>query len=275
MEHGYSHQVLHQVPPGDFHTFSTFRIQTSLARGTNVPLPPGSTRFPPGEFLRKFYVRLPRNQEEPRSGHQVRTRFSLGEFLRKFYVGIPEPSAHQVRARFQSTRLNFYESSPFGIPEPGSHKWKPRSPSGRTRFQQGRTVNARIGHVGAESLTHFPAVLPGIHLTKNIWGLNRDKLFRIWEGICNLFRSGDIMQDSNKQGSSGFEPSGENRKWLTPAEAAEYLRIETRTVLSWARQGKLKAYTLSGTKRRVWRFLSIDLDAMMRQPSVLSERRLI
>jgi excisionase family DNA binding protein len=199
--------------------------------------------------------------------------------------GGPTFPCHQVRPGFH--QVNFYESSMFGCPgtrrnhvpatrcEPGSHKWKPRSPSGRTRFQQGRTVNARIGHVGAESLTHFPAVLPGIHLTKNIWGLNRDKLFRIWEGICNLFRSGDIMQDSNKQGSSGFEPSGENRKWLTPAEAAEYLRIETRTVLSWARQGKLKAYTLSGTKRRVWRFLSIDLDAMMRQPSVLSERRLI
>jgi len=47
------------------------------------------------------------------------------------------------------------------------------------------------------------------------------------------------------------------------------------------RQGKIKAYSLSGTKRHIWRFRKEDLDAaLMKLPvvpsgslTVLSERR--
>ncbi len=56
--------------------------------------------------------------------------------------------------------------------------------------------------------------------------------------------------------------------WLTASEAAQYLSVEPRTVLLWARQGKLKGFTLSGTKRHVWRFRHCDLDAMLTRPSV-------
>jgi len=59
-------------------------------------------------------------------------------------------------------------------------------------------------------------------------------------------------------------------KWMTANEAAEYLRIEPRTVLAWARAGKIKAYALSGTKRKIRRFLLADLDSiMLPRPSVL------
>jgi len=51
--------------------------------------------------------------------------------------------------------------------------------------------------------------------------------------------------------------------WLTATEAAQYLNIKTRTVLLCARCGRIKAYTLAGTKRRVWRFLHCDLDAFL------------
>ena len=51
--------------------------------------------------------------------------------------------------------------------------------------------------------------------------------------------------------------------WLTAEEAAQYLRIKRRTLLLWVRQGKIKAYKLSGTKRCVWRFLRQDLDAVL------------
>ena len=51
--------------------------------------------------------------------------------------------------------------------------------------------------------------------------------------------------------------------WLTAAEAASYLSVKVRTLLLWARQGKVKAYSLSGTQRRVWRFRAADLDAML------------
>jgi excisionase family DNA binding protein len=56
--------------------------------------------------------------------------------------------------------------------------------------------------------------------------------------------------------------------WLTAEEAAGYLKIEPRTLLMWARKGKIKGYVLSGTRRQTWRFLHADLDAMLTGPSV-------
>ncbi len=61
---------------------------------------------------------------------------------------------------------------------------------------------------------------------------------------------------------------GERPAWLTATEAAQYLSVEPRTVLFWARQGKLRGFKLSGTKRHVWRFRHSDLDAMLMGPSV-------
>jgi len=63
---------------------------------------------------------------------------------------------------------------------------------------------------------------------------------------------------------------GKPFQWLTAEEAAQYLKVKVRTLLHWARQGKVKGYPLSGTKRRVWRFLYADLDAMLVGPAVLS-----
>ena len=70
-------------------------------------------------------------------------------------------------------------------------------------------------------------------------------------------------------------------EWLTAEEAAGHLKVKARTLLLWVRQGKVKAFALSGTKRRVWRFRREDLDsALMQSPvvpsiplSVRSERR--
>ena len=75
--------------------------------------------------------------------------------------------------------------------------------------------------------------------------------------------------------------TSENTDWLTPAEAAAYLKVKPRSLLLWVRQGKLQAYALSGTKRRIWRFRKEDLDAALlacavipsEAPTVLSERR--
>jgi excisionase family DNA binding protein len=57
-------------------------------------------------------------------------------------------------------------------------------------------------------------------------------------------------------------------EWLTANEAAQHLRVEARTLLMWARQGKIKGYILSGTRRITWRFLRCDLDATMQLPTV-------
>jgi excisionase family DNA binding protein len=58
-------------------------------------------------------------------------------------------------------------------------------------------------------------------------------------------------------------------EWMTAEEAATYLRVKTRTLLLWVRQGKVKAFALSGTKRRVWRFRRQDLDAALLESPVL------
>jgi excisionase family DNA binding protein len=57
--------------------------------------------------------------------------------------------------------------------------------------------------------------------------------------------------------------------WLTAKEAAIYLKVKPRTLLLWVRQGKMKAFALSGTERRVWRFRQMDLDASLLEFSVL------
>jgi excisionase family DNA binding protein len=49
--------------------------------------------------------------------------------------------------------------------------------------------------------------------------------------------------------------------WLTAREAAAYLKVAHRTLLYWARQGKVKGHVLSGTRRQTWRFRQADLDA--------------
>lgn len=72
-------------------------------------------------------------------------------------------------------------------------------------------------------------------------------------------------------------------QWLTANEAAAYLRVKVRTLLLWARQGKIKGYTLSGIARHTWRFRKEDLDSALLNcpvlpctlPSVLSEPRRI
>jgi excisionase family DNA binding protein len=71
--------------------------------------------------------------------------------------------------------------------------------------------------------------------------------------------------------SSEREQFGELRtaEWLTAVEAAGYLKVKVRTLLLWVRQGKVKAFALSGTKRRVWRFRHSDLNAALLESAVL------
>jgi excisionase family DNA binding protein len=56
-------------------------------------------------------------------------------------------------------------------------------------------------------------------------------------------------------------------EWLTAAEAAAYLRVAHRTVLDWAKSGRIPARKLSGTARVTWRFRRSELDAMLCAPS--------
>jgi excisionase family DNA binding protein len=58
-------------------------------------------------------------------------------------------------------------------------------------------------------------------------------------------------------------------EWMTANEAAEYLKVKPRSLLLWVRAGKLPAYSLSGMKRRVWRFRREDLDSAILSRPVL------
>ena len=52
-------------------------------------------------------------------------------------------------------------------------------------------------------------------------------------------------------------------EWLTSEEAAQYLKVERRTLLQWVRDGKTRAFQLSGITRHVYRFRQSDLDGML------------
>jgi excisionase family DNA binding protein len=63
-----------------------------------------------------------------------------------------------------------------------------------------------------------------------------------------------------------------DNQWLTASEAAQYLKVQPRTILKWAKQGTIPAHALSGCKRVTWRFLKEELDrAMLKPPSVAGQ----
>jgi excisionase family DNA binding protein len=57
-------------------------------------------------------------------------------------------------------------------------------------------------------------------------------------------------------------------EWLTAAEAAAYLKIAPRTLVRWAKEGRVPAHRLSGLSRVTWRFQRSELDAMLCRSSV-------
>lgn len=69
------------------------------------------------------------------------------------------------------------------------------------------------------------------------------------------------------------EVSDVTTEWLTANEAAQYLKVQHRTVLKWAKEGRIPAHSLSGLKRVTWRFLKSELDAMLASPSAARDWR--
>lgn len=84
-------------------------------------------------------------------------------------------------------------------------------------------------------------------------------------------RKGELvsMQSVERADKRSLQPS-EHTEWLTAREAAEHLKIKTRTLLLWTRQGKINGYALSGGRRHVWRYLRAELDAAVFGKPVLS-----
>jgi excisionase family DNA binding protein len=61
--------------------------------------------------------------------------------------------------------------------------------------------------------------------------------------------------------------------WLNANEVSRYLKVKPRTVLKWAKEGRIPAHPLSGSRRITWRFLKAELDAMLALPSAAEHRR--
>jgi excisionase family DNA binding protein len=62
-------------------------------------------------------------------------------------------------------------------------------------------------------------------------------------------------------------------QWLTATEVSRYLQVKPRTILKWAKEGRIPAHPLSGSKRVTWRFLKSELDAMLALPSAAEHGR--
>ena len=63
-------------------------------------------------------------------------------------------------------------------------------------------------------------------------------------------------------------------EWLTATEVSRYLKVKPRTVLKWAKEGRIPAHPLSGSQRITWRFLKSELDgAMLASPSAAEPGR--
>jgi excisionase family DNA binding protein len=73
-----------------------------------------------------------------------------------------------------------------------------------------------------------------------------------------------VDRESKYAGSLQAQPRTE---WLTAKEAAVHLKVKPRTILQWAKDGKIPGHVLSGTKRCTWRFLRPELDAILSAPS--------
>jgi excisionase family DNA binding protein len=56
-------------------------------------------------------------------------------------------------------------------------------------------------------------------------------------------------------------------QWLTAREAADYLRIATRTLLLYAKSRRIPAHRLSGSQRITYRFRADELDSFLRGKS--------
>ena len=50
-------------------------------------------------------------------------------------------------------------------------------------------------------------------------------------------------------------------RFIDAGKAAEFVQLNRKTLLRFAREGSIPAHPLAGTKRRKWRFLISELDA--------------
>ena len=66
--------------------------------------------------------------------------------------------------------------------------------------------------------------------------------------------------EPNANGSVALDPTYKiSKHFLNADEAAQVLRMDSRTLVRWARLGQVPAHPLGEGKRRLWRFIETEL----------------
>lgn len=71
-----------------------------------------------------------------------------------------------------------------------------------------------------------------------------------------------------------MSPTSPNSPWLNSLEAAQYLRVAHRTVLQWAKAGRIPAHRVSGSAGVTWRFLRSEMCSTPGYRSIASHSRM-
>ena len=56
----------------------------------------------------------------------------------------------------------------------------------------------------------------------------------------------------------------ESEPFIDPGKAAQFVQLNRKTILRFAREGSIPAHPLAGNRRKKWRFLISELDAWAR-----------
>jgi hypothetical protein len=71
-------------------------------------------------------------------------------------------------------------------------------------------------------------------------------------------------QFANGREVFGFLRSPSTEPFIDPDSAAEFVKLNRKTLLRLARQGVVPAHPLAGNRRKKWRFLVSELDSWAR-----------
>jgi hypothetical protein len=85
----------------------------------------------------------------------------------------------------------------------------------------------------------------------------------------NVYENAEFTQSS--AGKKSEAPSQQFRI-LDATEAAAIIRMDSRTLIRWARLGYVPAHPLGEGKRRLWRFIEAELLEWFEQRSVTQKR---
>jgi Helix-turn-helix domain len=71
----------------------------------------------------------------------------------------------------------------------------------------------------------------------------------------------------------GVAPMAQTHYLLDAREAAQILRMDSRTLVRWARLGQVPAHPMGEGKRKLWRFVEHELLQWVETRGITSERR--